>query len=125
MTTPDFLPSWPLPGNSFALFGLLLLAGALGDRFGRHRALAAGLLVFGLGSVLAALASTPDQLIATRALMGVGAALVMPATLSIISTSDRPAASATAMTGRLTRKTELHAKCSSSQPPASPPPPAR
>src|SRR4029450_13579641 len=52
--------------------GLLLTAGSLGDRFGRKRALTAGLFVFGTGSALAALSTDSAQLIASRALMGVG-----------------------------------------------------
>ena len=76
---------WIVDAYTLVFAGLLLLAGALGDRFGRDRALAGGLVIFGIGSILAALASTPDQLIATRALMGVGAAFVMPATLSILT----------------------------------------
>ena len=73
--------------------GLLLTAGSLGDRFGRRGALQVGLVIFGLGSLLSALSSTPDQLIATRAFMGIGGAFIMPATLSII-TNVFPAAGA-------------------------------
>jgi EmrB/QacA subfamily drug resistance transporter len=65
--------------------GLLLTAGSLGDRHGRRLALQAGLVVFGLASVVSAFVDTPGQLIASRAVMGVGGALIMPATLSIIS----------------------------------------
>src|SRR3546814_6370769 len=65
--------------------GLLLTAGSRGDRFGRYRALAGGLLVFGVGSVLSAFATSPDMLIATRSLMGIGGAFIMPSTLSIIT----------------------------------------
>jgi EmrB/QacA subfamily drug resistance transporter len=67
--------------------GLLLPAGALGDRYGRKPVLVAGLLVFAVGAALAALSSSPQALIGLRGLMGVGAALVMPTTLSIITTS--------------------------------------
>ena len=59
--------------------------GAFGDRFGRKRALQAGVAIFGGASLGVLLVDTPNQLIAVRALMGVGAALIMPATLSIIS----------------------------------------
>ncbi len=76
---------WIVDAYTLAFAGLLLVAGAAGDRYGRHRALAAGLVVFGAASGLAALSSTASELIAARALMGVGAALVMPATLSILS----------------------------------------
>jgi EmrB/QacA subfamily drug resistance transporter len=65
--------------------GLLLTAGSLGDRFGRRRALTTGLLVFAGGSVLAALSGSTTELIASRALMGVGGALIMPSTLSILT----------------------------------------
>jgi EmrB/QacA subfamily drug resistance transporter len=76
---------WIVDAYTLAFAGLLLVAGAAGDRYGRHRALAAGLVVFGASSALAALASNAEQLIGARALMGVGAAFVMPATLSILS----------------------------------------
>jgi EmrB/QacA subfamily drug resistance transporter len=64
---------------------LLLTAGSLGDRFGRTGALQLGMVVFGLGSFLSAFATSPSQLIATRALMGVGGAFIMPSTLSLIT----------------------------------------
>jgi EmrB/QacA subfamily drug resistance transporter len=59
--------------------------GSLGDKYGRRPALQIGFVVFGVGSALSAIAGSPVQLIATRAVMGVGAALIMPATLSIIT----------------------------------------
>jgi len=65
--------------------GLLLVGGTLGDRFGRRRGLFTGLLVFGAGSLLAAFSGSAHELIACRALMGVGAAAIMPATLSILT----------------------------------------
>jgi EmrB/QacA subfamily drug resistance transporter len=64
---------------------LLLTAGTLGDRFGRKRALQAGLLLFGGSSLAVLVVNTSGQLIAVRSLMGIGGALIMPATLSIIS----------------------------------------
>ncbi|MFE9006162.1 MFS transporter [Streptomyces sp. NPDC007875] len=64
--------------------GLLITAGVLCDRYGRRRTLVAGLLVFGAASALAAAAPSVWWLIAMRALMGVGAALVMPATLAVL-----------------------------------------
>ena len=67
----------------FAAF--LLPAGALGDRFGRKGALLTGLVVFVLGSLLGSTADTAGQVIAFRATMGIGAALAMPATLSILT----------------------------------------
>ena len=76
---------WSVDAYLLVFAGLLLAAGNLGDRFGRRRALQGGLVVFGIGSALAALSSSADQLIASRALMGVGGALIMPSTLSIIA----------------------------------------
>ncbi|MEX2100216.1 MAG: MFS transporter [Acidimicrobiia bacterium] len=76
---------WVVDSYVIVFAGLLLSAGSLGDRFGRYRCLALGLGVFGLGSVLSAFASSASTLIGTRALMGVGAAFIMPATLSIIT----------------------------------------
>jgi EmrB/QacA subfamily drug resistance transporter len=76
---------WMVDAYTLVFAGLLLTAGALGDRFGRRGALQVGFVIFGLGSVLSALASTPNQLIAARAFMGIGAAFIMPATLSIIT----------------------------------------
>jgi EmrB/QacA subfamily drug resistance transporter len=76
---------WMVDSYTLVFAGLLLTAGSLGDRFGRRGALQLGLVIFGLGSLLSALASTADQLIATRAFMGIGGAFIMPATLSIIT----------------------------------------
>ncbi|HEX2701574.1 MAG TPA: MFS transporter [Acidimicrobiales bacterium] len=81
---------WIVDIYALVFAGLLLTAGALGDRFGRKGALTAGLVVFGTGSGLAAFASSPVELVATRAIMGLGAALVMPATLSILTTVFPP-----------------------------------
>jgi EmrB/QacA subfamily drug resistance transporter len=76
---------WVVDGYLLAFAVLLLIAGSLGDRFGRKKALAFGLVVFGVGSVLAAAAPGTTQLIASRALMGIGAAAIMPTTLSILT----------------------------------------
>jgi EmrB/QacA subfamily drug resistance transporter len=76
---------WVVDAYMLVFAGLLLTAGSLGDRFGRRRALTAGLIVFGIGSVLAALSGDTAQLIASRALMGIGGALIMPSTLSILT----------------------------------------
>lgn len=81
---------WVIDAYSLAFASLLLPAGALGDRFGRRRALIVGLIVFGGGSAVAMTANSARELIALRAVLGVGAALVMPATLSTI-TSTFPA----------------------------------
>jgi EmrB/QacA subfamily drug resistance transporter len=87
---------WIVDGYLLVYAGLLLAAGTLGDRFGRRRALTTGLLVFGLGSVLAALSDSSTTLIGSRALMGVGAAGIMPTTLSILTnifpSEERPKA---------------------------------
>jgi EmrB/QacA subfamily drug resistance transporter len=76
---------WIVDAYTLVFAGLLLTAGSLGDRFGRRRGLSVGLLIFGVGSVASALSGSANQLIGTRALMGIGGALIMPATLSIIS----------------------------------------
>ena len=76
---------WMVDSYTLVFAGLLLTAGSLGDRFGRKGALQIGLAVFALGSLLSALATVPTQLIATRALMGIGGAFIMPATLSILT----------------------------------------
>src|SRR5215469_9916640 len=70
---------WITDAYTLTFAALLLLAGALADRFGRHRALAAGLAVFAVGSLAAALTHTTAELIAARAAMGVAAAFIMPA----------------------------------------------
>src|SRR5262249_54083953 len=74
---------WVLDAYVLVFAGLLLTAGSLGDRFGRKRALDIGLLVFAAGSALSAFAGSPGTLIASRALMGIGGAFIMPSTLSI------------------------------------------
>ena len=76
---------WMVDSYLLVFAGLLLVFGTLGDRFGRKRALQAGVSIFGLASLGALIADSADQVIAVRAAMGVGAALIMPATLSIIA----------------------------------------
>ena len=76
---------WMVDSYILVFAGLLLTMGALGDRFGRKRALQAGLVIFGLSSLFATYADSSAQLIAARALMGIGAALIMPSTLSILT----------------------------------------
>ena len=78
---------WVVDGYTLVFAGLLLTAGSLGDRFGRKRALTAGLAVFGCASVWAAFAESAGELTAARALMGVGGAFIMPATLSVLTNS--------------------------------------
>src|SRR5262245_31125267 len=70
---------WIVDAYALVFAGLLLTAGSLGDRFGRRGALQLGLVVFGAGSLASAFASTSEQLIATRAFMGIGSAFIMPA----------------------------------------------
>ncbi|MER6948425.1 MFS transporter [Nonomuraea sp. NPDC000554] len=77
---------WIIDGYILVFAGLLLTAGSLSDRYGRRRIMIIGLLVFGAASLVATYAASPEQLIAGRVLMGVGGALVMPSTLSILIT---------------------------------------
>lgn len=76
---------WSINSYTLVFAGLLFTFGILGDRFGRKLFLLIGLALFGLASLLSAYAQDPGQLIAARALMGVGGAAIMPVTLSIIS----------------------------------------
>ena len=76
---------WIVDSYTLVFAGLLLTAGALGDKFGRRGALQIGFILFGIGSIASAMAATSGQLISTRAFMGIGGALIMPATLSIIT----------------------------------------
>jgi EmrB/QacA subfamily drug resistance transporter len=75
---------WIVDSYMLVFAGLLLTMGSLGDRFGRRRALFAGLVLFGASSALAAASTSAEMLIAARASMGIGGALIMPATLSIL-----------------------------------------
>jgi EmrB/QacA subfamily drug resistance transporter len=76
---------WIVDSYLLVFAGLLLTMGTLGDRFGRKRALQGGLLLFGGASLAVLLVDSSNQLIAVRSMMGIGGALIMPATLSIIS----------------------------------------
>ena len=76
---------WIVDVYACVFAGLLLVAGSVGDRFGRKRVLLVGLLVFALGSAYSAFSGSVTTLITARAIMGVGAACIMPATLSIIT----------------------------------------
>lgn len=76
---------WIIDAYAIVFAGLLLPAGALGDRYGRKGALLAGLGIFAAGLFAAGIGDTASQVIAGRALMGAGAAFVMPATLSLIT----------------------------------------
>jgi EmrB/QacA subfamily drug resistance transporter len=75
---------WMVDAYILAFAGLLLTMGALGDRFGRARALQIGLVVFVAASFGAVFSTTAAQLIAARAVMGIGGAMIMPSTLSIL-----------------------------------------
>lgn len=76
---------WIVDSYAIVFAGLLLTAGAMGDRFGRKRSLIAGLVVFAGGSLIGALASSPELVIVSRSVSGIGAAFVMPATLSLLT----------------------------------------
>jgi EmrB/QacA subfamily drug resistance transporter len=76
---------WITDAYTLCFAALLIPAGALGDRFGRKRSLTGGLAVFALGSLAAAVAPGTGTLILARVVMGLGAAFVMPATLSILN----------------------------------------
>src|SRR4051812_42849296 len=89
---------WVVDGYTLAFASLLLLGGALGDRFGRRRLLQAGLVLFAGTSALASAADTTGQLIAGRAAMGVAAAAIYPATLALLVTT---------FTGRRERATAI------------------
>ncbi|MFI9507454.1 DHA2 family efflux MFS transporter permease subunit [Nocardia sp. NPDC052566] len=77
---------WILDSYILVFAGLLLTSGSLADRFGRRRVMIIGLALFGLASLGATLAANPGEMIAARAVMGVGGALVLPSTLSILIT---------------------------------------
>lgn len=87
--TEDLKPSgiellWIVDVYPLVCASLLILFGTLGDRVGRRRVLLLGYALFGVASALASLAHDPQLLIAARALLGVGGAMIMPATLSIL-----------------------------------------
>jgi EmrB/QacA subfamily drug resistance transporter len=75
---------WVVASYTIVFAGLLLTAGSVGDRFGRRHALMAGLFTFLVGSVSAAMATSTTALIVGRGVMGLGGALIMPTTLSIL-----------------------------------------
>ncbi|WP_128981819.1 MFS transporter [Streptomyces roseicoloratus] len=87
--TEDLRPSstallWIVDAYPLICASLLILFGTLGDRVGRRRVLLLGYALFGVASAIAALATVPEILIGARALLGVGGAMIMPATLSIL-----------------------------------------
>jgi DHA2 family multidrug resistance protein-like MFS transporter len=81
---------WIVDAYSLVFAALLLPAGALGDRFGRKRALLLGLVIFAVGSVIGGVGTGAAQVIVGRIVNGIGAAFVMPATLSLITTIFPP-----------------------------------
>ncbi|MET8994896.1 MFS transporter [Amycolatopsis sp. NPDC004169] len=81
-TTVDI--QWMINAYALVQSGLLLTAGSLSDRYGRKRALVIGLLLFGFGSLAAAFSQTSGQLIAARAGMGIGGALLLTTTLAVV-----------------------------------------
>ena len=87
--TPTQL-QWVVDAYALVFAGLLLFAGALGDRVGRRRVLLGGLGIFGVGALAATTVDDPGALIAVRGVMGLGAALIMPTTLSIITSTFPP-----------------------------------
>src|SRR5215203_3813169 len=76
---------WIIDAYVLVFAGLLLTTGSLSDRFGRKGALQLGIVVFAIGSASAALSTSTLQLIGSRAFMGIGGALIMPSTLSILT----------------------------------------
>jgi EmrB/QacA subfamily drug resistance transporter len=75
---------WFSTAYTLVLAGMLLPAGMLGDRFGRKRLLVAALVLFGAASAACAYADSADQLIAARAVLGLGAALMMPLSMAVL-----------------------------------------
>src|SRR5215216_582755 len=75
---------WVMDVYGFLLAGFLITMGTLGDRIGRRRLLLIGAAAFGAASVVAAFSSSPEMLIAARALLGVAGATLAPSTLSLI-----------------------------------------
>src|SRR3954452_23939367 len=96
---------WVVDAFNLLFAGSVLAAGSLSDRFGRKGMLLAGLSVFGVASMAGGLTDSPGPLIAARAVMGVGAAMVFPSTLSLISnvfTQRRERALAIGLWGAIT-----------------------
>ncbi len=88
--------TWIVDAYTVVFAGLLFFAGALGDRFGRRLLLQVGLTIFGIAAAFGLFTTDPGHLVVVRAIMGIGAAAIMPTTLSIITTSfpesERPRA---------------------------------
>ncbi len=89
--TDDLQPSntqllWSVDVYGFLVAGLLITMGSIGDRIGRKRLLLVGAAAFGIASVVAALSNSAEMLVASRALLGIAGATLMPSTLSLIRT---------------------------------------
>ena len=80
---------WIIDSYTIVFAGLLLTTGSISDRFGRKGALQVGIVLFLLGSAMSALATSATYLIVTRAFMGIGGALIMPSTLSLLTNTFR------------------------------------
>src|SRR5262249_48383322 len=76
---------WMVDAYTLIYASLVLLGGSLGDRFGRKRMLQLGLLIFGAGSLWSAFSGSATILIVARGFMGIGGALIMPGTLSLVA----------------------------------------
>jgi EmrB/QacA subfamily drug resistance transporter len=87
LAVPTAVAQWVVTGYAIAFGGLLILGGRAADLLGRRRMFIAGLVVFSLASLAGGLAGDPVLLIASRVVQGVGAAMVAPAALSLITTS--------------------------------------
>jgi MFS family permease len=81
---------WTVTGYTLTLAALILLGGSLGDRYGRRRVFVIGVVWFSVASLVCGLAQDTGQLIAARALQGVGGALLTPGSLALIQSSFRP-----------------------------------
>src|SRR5580693_2544999 len=102
-TTTDL--QWVVDAYNLVFAALVLVAGSLSDRLGRKGMLLAGLGVFGAASLAGSLAASIDQLIGARAVMGLGAAMMFPATLSLLTnvfTARRERAAAIGLWGATT-----------------------
>lgn len=80
---------WIIDAYILVFAALLLTMGAIGDRYGRKKVLQAGLVIFGVGSIGAILSTSTEMLIGARAFLGIGAAMIMPSTLSILTATFR------------------------------------
>jgi MFS family permease len=105
---------WVITAYAITFGGLLVLGGRMGDLWGRRRLLVVGLVIFSLASLAGGLAGDLTMLVVARALQGVGAAIVAPAALSLITTSvpeGRRGPVRSATTGRLPRSASSPASC--------------